>query len=368
MAYKLKDIYSPDFFQTFIELLQSVLVDLDKSKFLSLVIDEHWDGRELKDRMRHLTIVLHQFMPTDFVKASQIILQLVKILQKSEHKDQALAYMFLPDYIEKYGLDNFTQTMKTMEIVTQFTSCEFAIRPFIIKYPTQTIKQLISWSTHQNLHVRRLASEGCRPRLPWAMALPSLKKDPAPILPILEKLKNDDSLYVRRSVANNLNDISKDNPTIVLQLAQQWIGKNKETDWVVKHACRTLLKQGNQTALTLFGYGALTDVTIENFQVLTPIVKVGDYLKFSFQLVNKQAAAVKIRLEYGLYYKKANGSLSKKVFKISEKSYPKNSTTLVVKRQSFKIITTRKFYAGIHKVAIIMNGKEFDSVDFELIM
>lgn len=368
MAYKLKDIYSSDFFQTFIELLQSVLMDLDKSKFLSLVIDEHWEERELKDRMRHLTIVLHQFMPTDFVKASQIILQLVKVLQKSEHKGQALAYMFLPDYIEKYGLDNFTQAMKTMEVVTQFTSCEFAIRPFIIKYPTQTIKQLISWSTHQNLHVRRLASEGCRPRLPWAMALPILKKDPAPILPILEKLKNDDSLYVRRSVANNLNDISKDNPTIVLQLAQQWIGKNKETDWVVKHACRTLLKQGNQTALTLFGYGALNDVTIENFQVLTPIVKVGDSLKFSFQLVNKQAVAVKIRLEYGLYYKKANGSLSKKVFKISEKSYPKNSTTLVVKRQSFKIITTRKFYAGIHKVAIIMNGKEFDAVDFELVV
>ncbi|MCL4128434.1 UNVERIFIED_CONTAM: hypothetical protein GTU68_050589 [Idotea baltica] len=274
--------------------------------------------------------------------------------------------MFLPDFIELYGMDDYDVSMQALEEITQFVSCEFAIRPFLLAHPKKGIQQMIKWSHHKHPMVRRLSTEGCRPRLPWAMALPFLKADPAPILPILEQLKNDESESVRRSVANNLNDIAKDNPETVVRIAKEWKGKTKETDWVVKHASRTLLKQGNLELMSLFGFGNVEKIAIEQFQVLTPTVKIGEALEFSFNLINNSSTPSMLRLEYGLYYQKANGSLSKKVFKISEKSYDAKSSTTIHRKQSFKVITTRKFHVGLHQVSLIINGIEFDKYDFEL--
>lgn len=214
--------------------------------------------------------------------------------------------------------------------------------------------------------VRRLSTEGCRPRLPWAMALPFLKRDPAPILPILENLKSDDSESVRRSVANNLNDIAKDHPDQVIDIAERWLGKSKETDWVVKHGCRTLLKQGHPEALKLFGLGEVKGVEIVDFKLKTPKISLGDYLEFSSLLVNKNDHKVHLRLEYAVYYVKANGTLSKKVYKISEKEYDAASSTLIERRQHFKPISTRKYHPGLHQIAMVVNGREFERHDFEL--
>ena len=276
--------------------------------------------------------------------------------------------MFLPDYVEKYGLANtdYQTSIHAIEQITQFTSCEFAVRPFIIQYPQKMMQQMLVWTTHESEHVRRLASEGCRPRLPWAMALPSLKQEPSPILPILTQLKNDPSEYVRRSVANNLNDITKDNPEIVLQIAQGWKGESPQTDRILKHGCRTLLKQGNTTVLQLFGFGAVDGIALSNFRILTPSVKIGDYLQFSFELTNKAPQPILLRLEYGLYYLKSNGSLSRKVFKISEKQYDGQRTTTILRKQSFRLITTRQFYTGQHQLSIIVNGRELAKESFEL--
>jgi len=188
-----------------------------------------------------------------------------------------------------------------------------------------------------------------------------------PILPILENLKNDESEFVRKSVANNLNDISKDNPQIVIKIVKNWQGKTKNTDWIIKHASRTLLKQGNPEVLQIFGFGSAKKIKIENLQIRTPKVKIGKALEFRFQLSNSDNTNANIRLEYAVYYKKANGSLAKKVFKISEKTYPANSTTQIERKQSFKLITTRKYHLGQHKLSVIINGKESDKLDFKLI-
>ena len=139
--------------------------------------------------------------------------------------------------------------MKAIEFITQFITCEFAVRPFLLKYGDKMMNQMRAWSLHKSHKVRRLASEGSRPRLPWAMAIPALKKNPMPVLTILENLKNDPSESVRRSVANNLNDISKDRPGMVLKIANAWKGQNKETDAIVRHGCRTLLKHGHPEVL-----------------------------------------------------------------------------------------------------------------------
>lgn len=148
----------------------------------------------------------------------------------------------LDNYVEQYGLDDYETSVKAIERITQFTSCEFSVHPFIIRYPNEMMVQILIWSKHENWGVRRLASEGCRPRFPWAMALPHLKKDPALIIPILENLKNDPARFVRLSVAYNLNDIVKDNPETVMELVKRWKGESEEVDWIIKHGCRTLLK------------------------------------------------------------------------------------------------------------------------------
>jgi 3-methyladenine DNA glycosylase AlkC len=275
--------------------------------------------------------------------------------------------MFLGNFVELYGLDDYETSVNAIEEITQFTSCEGAVRPFIIKYPNEMMEQMLVWSKHKNRWVRRLSSEGCRPRLPWTMALPKLKENPAPIIPILENLKNDPSETVRKSVANNLNDIAKDNPETVIDLVKKWQGISKNTDWIIKHGSRTLLKQGNTKTMETFGFDTVKNISIQDFQISTPKVKIGKSLEFCFKLLNKNKEKTQIRLEYGLYYQKANGTLSKKVYKISEKEYPENSIAQITRKQSFRVVTTRKFHLGLHQVAMIINGKEFEKYDFELI-
>ncbi len=369
MPEPLKYIYSKPLFESFTETFLTVVPHFNKKGFINDIYNEEWDNLELKERMRHSTIVLHKHLSKNYKNDIKNILACVKLLRNNSKLSDydMLAYMFLPDYIEQYGLDDYDTSINAMELITPFTSCEFAIRPFIITYEAKAIKQLLKWSQHKNLHVRRLASEGSRPRLPWAMALPFLKKDPTSILPILENLKNDISEYVRRSVANNLNDIAKDHPEIVVSIAKKWFGKTKETDRLVKHASRTLLKQGHPKLMELFGFGSVKNIKIEDFKILTPKVKIGDSLEFKFQLKNTAKKSSKIRLEYAIHYQKANGSLSPKVFKISEKIYEGKSITNVHRKQSFKIITTRKFHSGLHKVSIIINGKTFNTLNFNLI-
>ncbi|MEP1095679.1 MAG: DNA alkylation repair protein [Cyclobacteriaceae bacterium] len=366
MAEPLKNMYNENFFEGFISAIKRVYPDFNKVAFLNDIYAEDWEGKELKDRMYRISSVLYKHLNSDFSNAVKVIRQLVEFL-KSGQDQMSFEYMFLPDLIEKNGLDEYETSVSALEDITQFTSCEFAVRPFIIKYPQQMMEQMYTWSTHQNQNVRRLASEGCRPRLPWAMALPALKENPKPILPILKNLKNDPSEFVRRSVANNLNDISKDNSSLVVDIAKTWFGKTKETDALVKHACRTLLKQGNQEMMELFGSGSSDEFKIKKFKVTTPKVKIGESLAFAFQLINSRKTSAKIRLEYGLYFQKANGALSKKVFKISEKVYPENSTTVVNRKQTFRVITTRKYHPGLHQVSIIVNGKEHGKISFELV-
>ncbi|WP_108869433.1 DNA alkylation repair protein [Aquimarina aquimarini] len=366
MAELLKHIYSHAFFEEFTTVLQKVIPYFNTSSFIKQIYDNEWEKKELKQRMRHITVVLQSHLQPNYSKNVDTLLNVIKQLQKEGIKENSLEYMFFPDFIEFYGINDYDTSIRAIEEITQFTSCEFAIRPFLIKFPKKGIIQMTKWSTHTHYMVRRLSSEGCRPRLPWAIALPFLKKDPTPILPILKNLKEDESELVRRSVANNLNDIAKDHPTVVTDIAKNWIDKSKEIDWLVKHGCRTLLKQGNPEIMSLFGFRANDKIKIKKLKILTPIVQIGNTLEFTFELHNTDNRPSKIRLEYGLYYQKANGNLSKKVFKISEKAYPKNSITTIYRKQSFKIITTRKFHLGLHQLSIIINGNEFKKHAFKL--
>jgi len=366
MSYLLKDIYSTSFYNQFSDVLTEVLPAFDRNKFLKLIFDKSWKSRELKDRMKHTSIVLNQFLPANFDQAAICIKDMITVLRQRKFLESSLEFMFFPDYIETFGREHFDTSIKTFEFVTQFTSCEFAVRPFIIQYGDHMIKEMHVWSSHESPHVRRLASEGSRPRLPWAIALPELKKNPNPILPILENLKTDPSEYVRRSVANNLNDISKDNPHTVLSIAKQWKGLGKETDGIIKHACRTLLKQGHTDILKYYRLNVSDKIQVKDFKIMTPKLKIGSYLEFSFDLINKESRKQTVRVEFAIYYLRQNGQLSKKVFKISEREIKPNEKINFKKKQSFRIITTRKFYIGQQKLSIIINGQEKKVGNFEL--
>jgi 3-methyladenine DNA glycosylase AlkC len=331
---------------------------LDAERFNELIHDSTWEALAIKGRMRHVTECMHKVLPDSFEEAVDILLRAAPEISGWEG-------MTLPDYVEVYGQGSWDKAMAALTEFTRYSSSEFAIRPFLISEPERTAEFLERLADDENEDVRRFASEGCRPRHPWAMALPLFKRDPSLILPILEKLKSDESEYVRRSVANNLNDISKDNPDIVLAIAERWIGQSPNTDWLVKHACRTLLKAGNRRALTVFGYGSAENMRVADFQLDKETITLGEKLAFTFSLDLTTAEEAKVRLEYGIYYMKANGTHSRKVWKISEKAYQPGSHT-ISKTHKFIDRTTRKHYQGTHCISIIVNGEEKAKREFML--
>ncbi len=367
MAEPLKNMYNQKFFDNFLEALSCLIPKLDQKLFLERIYEQDWEQKELKQRIRHIATTLRTFLPQPYEEAIAILLKLNADLMRS-HEGMSFEYIFIPDFIEQYGLDDLPTSLHAMEEVTQFTSCEYAIRPYLIKYPTEVMDQMQTWSKHEHPNVRRFSSEGCRPRLPWAMAIPKLKKDPSKIIPILENLMNDPSEFVRKSVANNLNDISKDHPNLIKQFLSKWMGTSEFVDKILKHGCRTMLKEGDREVMDLFGLINSPHITMESIKIVNPKVEFGDYLHFEFQLVNIDSKPMKVRLEYAIYYQKANGTLSKKVYKISEKNYEPHSKTIIHRRQPFKPITTRKFHPGLHQLSIIINGIEYSKNDFHLVI
>jgi len=367
MAEPLKNMFNPAFFEALCPVLKDTLPDFKEKDFIHQVFDTTWPQLELKQRVRHIAHALHQAMSCDYPRAAGYIVTLAdRIRRGDEYQLQGFASMFLPDYIEVYGVDNFKESMAAMEQVTKLVSAEFAIRPFLLRYPEKTFQHMLRWSKHENAQVRRLASEGCRPRLPWGMGIPALKRDPSTILTILENLKADPSESVRKSVANNLNDIAKDHPELVLELAQRWQGKDPLTDWIIKHGCRTLLKRGHTAALGLHGFRSENKAVVKNLE-LSPKVRVGDYLNWSFTFVNKETEGADFRLEYAIDYLTASGKTSRRVFKITEKTFNPGEGYSFRRRQSFKDFTTRKHFKGLHSFSVIVNGKPRASAEFMVV-
>ena len=359
MAEPFKNLYNEEYLEALISELQMVYPPFNANGFKAEVFDSGWSSRELKQRMRHISTTLGTFLPKNFYKS-------VKILENaftSISSKFALENMIFQDFVEVYGVDDFENSMRALEVFTIGSSSEFAIRQFILRYPLETMAQMKIWSRSENEHIRRLSTEGCRPRLPWAIALSEFKKEPNKVIEILEILKDDESAYVRKSVANNLNDISKDNPHLVKEIAKEWLGKSKNRDSLIKHGCRTLLKASDRDILNLFGFRKTTDITIEEFK-LSKIVLMGEELELSFRL-NSQNPLDKLRVEYVMGFLRQNGTYSKKVFKVCEGEY-KTSSKSIVKKHSFREISTRKYYVGVQKISIVINGDVFIEGEFTL--
>lgn len=318
MAILLKNLYNQDYIDKLSTHIISYYDEFNQSDFTNAIFDNSWQDRELKQRMRHISTTLYKFLPDDYKKSINI---LKKAFIRFE-ENYGLENIIFQDFVEVYGLDDFDISMDALREFTIGSSSEFAVRVFILRYPDKTMKQLHVWATDDNHHVRRLASEGCRPRLPWAIALPEFKKYPKEVLTILDILQDDDSEYVRKSVANNLNDISKDNPQTVINITKKWIGLNQKKDKMLKHGCRTLLKSGDKESLKIFGFTPNKNIQIHDFSIPKE-VKLGDNLEFSFTIKSKKELD-KLRVEYAISFLRQNNKYSTKVFKISEGTYSQN--------------------------------------------
>lgn len=326
------------------------------------------DELELKARVHHLIAVLHRHYDLPFKTLSKHLQALPEVWDRGSAADNKAGFAAWPviDYVSVHGLQHPKEALQTLEKLTPLFSAEFAIRPFIQQHTAQTYNTLLKWCEHPSEHVRRLASEGSRPRLPWGMRLPQFIHDPEPLAAILEKLKADDSLYVRRSVANNLNDISKDNPDWMIALCRQWLDdKHEDTDWIVKHALRSLVKAGDTRVFPLLGYASKPSVTVSDITLDKTKIAVGDTLAFDCQLTGGKQSQ-NLVVDYVIYFMKSNGKVAPKVFKLKNITLAPKETLTITKQHSFKPITTRRYYAGVHQLAIQVNGKEVARTDFTL--
>jgi len=331
---------------------------------------------ELKARSQQITQAMIKYLPVDFMEAGKIMLDSLGPAQSQEifkgESDQnglsGWAIMPMSHYVGLQGHEHFELSMQLLKEMTKRFSSEFAIRFFILKSPQETLAVLNNWVNDENQHVRRLVSEGLRPRLPWAMQLPLFIKDPAPVIDLLEKLKDDPAEYVRRSVANNLNDIAKDHPDLVADLASRWIkAASLERKKLIRHACRTLLKNGHKKTLKVWGFKP-SIIKQAKLDLLTTKVIFGQAIKFTFSICSDTVHDQNLMVDYIIHHQKANGSMTPKVFKWRTVILPGKKVITYSKKHVFKKITTRVYYAGLHKLEIVVNGVSVAERDFQLLI
>lgn len=364
MAEALKNMYNEKFLLELGTKIKQSYSSFKKESFTKKVLLEPWEELTLKERMRKISTILGQFLPQSYEEALEVLYTI-----RNEKPD--FQHVILADFVEVYGQaeENWESSITALEKFTKLSTSEFAVRPFIINNKERMMKQMKKWAYSNCEHVRRLASEGCRSRLPWGIALSEFKKDPNLVIETLEVLKNDDSKYVRKSVANNINDISKDNPEIVVQLAKRWMqGANADTIWIIRHGCRTLIKKANPEIMELFGYNVSSEEIHLSASLLTnrQELSIGEESELTYRVSFDGIEETRVRIEYTIDFVKANGSTSRKILFLSDRTVHGAVSLSGKKKHSWKDLSTRKHYSGMHKIVLLLNGREVSSTTVNL--
>lgn len=261
----------------------------------------------------------------------------------------------------------FDTGLGLLKKLTPRLTAEFALRTMLISDLDRALVAAQRWTRDKDEHVRRLASEGTRHYLPWARRVPGLLEKPEVTLPIIEALYRDPSDYVRRSVANHLNDLSRQHAEIVVDTAARWLAESDDnTDRLVRHALRTLVKRGDPKALALLGFSAPTSLGLTGLTV-DPTVRVGGKVAMSAVLTNAGDEPIKVVVDYSIGFRKANGTIAHKVFKLVARTVGPREQVDIAKSHSFAPITTRRYYPGGHELAVQVNGQRMGLAEFELL-
>jgi 3-methyladenine DNA glycosylase AlkC len=257
--------------------------------------------------------------------------------------------------------------MRAQYELTRRFSAESSIRAFLLRYPEETHARLRAWAGDDNVHVRRLVSEGTRPRLPWAPRLRAFQEDPRPVIALLELLKDDPERYVQRSVANSLNDIGKDHPDLAVEVCRRWsAGASPARAWIVRHALRALVKKGHRGALEMLGVGRWPAVRISGVRLVPRSIKLGGTLRFSFAIVSTGTAVQELLIDYIVHFVKANGATRPKVFKLRTLALSPGERVELGSTVSFKDLTTRRHYPGRHRIDLLINGIPHPLAEFDV--
>ncbi|ASS48340.1 MAG: hypothetical protein A3D31_08750 [Candidatus Fluviicola riflensis] len=355
----LKELFNRAFYEQFADAFTEVHSGFNRDQFVKDVT-KHFEPLSLNERMRNTSVVLQKHLPADYEKALEIMYATIPTLRSG------YTTLVFPDFVSQFGLQHRQLSLEALKYFTKFGSSEFAIRVFLKNDFESTLAKMIDWAGDENHHVRRLATEGSRPRLPWSFKLPQVIENPRVTQPILEQLKSDPELYVRKSVANHLNDFSKDNPEYMIDLVSSWDRSHPHTAWIVKHGTRTLIKKGNAASMAVFGFEKEVKLRVENFHLVSADLKLGEVLDFSFDLISEKQTSQKLVVDYIIHYRKSAGDLSPKVFKLKELTLEPNQRITLSKKQRIQDFTTRKHYAGEHLLEIQVNGKVMAMLLFQL--
>jgi 3-methyladenine DNA glycosylase AlkC len=338
----------------------------DKRRFVRLATHK-LGNLELTDRVKQFSRALEQTLPADVPSALDILTRsLPAPLPSCDAVTNGFVLWPIGQFIADRGLDHFEPSMHAMVELTKRFSSEFAVRPFLERHPEATFDRLRTLCLDPNPHVRRWCSEGVRPRLPWGNRLGSLVDDPSPIFPILEALKDDPELYVRRSVANNLNDIAKDHPARVLATCKRWSdGASEQRKWLIQHALRTLIKQGRPEALALIGYGNPKQLQA-SLRIQPRSIGVGQSVRLELELVTTSTRPQELLVDYVVHFVRADGTAGSKVFKWTTTTLPGRNRLELAKNHAMKKTTIRTLYAGKHRVQVQVNGQRVAEAFFVL--
>ena len=336
---------------------------------------EELDRLELKQRAaliaRHLDHHLPRELPARFSILQAMLHPMTEVAFDRGSDEQGIrgwGMMPLGMVVAASGLEDFEASFVLLKEMTKRATAEFDVRPFLASDQDQALAIMAPWVKDESVHVRRLVSEGTRPRLPWGMRLQALVADPTPTLPLLEALKDDPEDYVRRSVANHLNDIAKDHPELVADIAKRWLkGADRNREKLVRHACRSLIKQGHTATLEAFGLNP-PEILVEGPQVLTAEVAYGDPVGFNIELVSTSSKTQDLVIDYLIHFKKANGTLAPKVFKWTKLTLAPGERLTLSRSHAIRPITTRVYYGGTQAVSLRINGKDIGFCEFELVM
>ena len=333
--------------------------DFSADRFLDDAL-QGYDELGLMDRGRHIARALRKHLPDAYPRALQILLRSVGDRPARSEGDGGMAsFLYLPhvQFVELFGLDHFEPSMRALHLLTQRFTGEFAVRPFLERYEAETLGRLREWTRDPDPHVRRLTSEGTRPRLPWARRLRRFQADPSPVIEILEVLRDDPDPFVRRSVANNLNDIGKDNPDVLLEVARRWnVGASEERLALVRHALRSRVKAGDARALDILGFRNSVGVELGGVTVEPAMVPMGGSVTIGFELRGTTGSTQRLLVDLRVHYVKANGSTSPRVFKLRTVELAPGASEVFSKRLSLADLSTRRHHAGVHRLEVLING------------
>ncbi len=334
------------------------------------------EALELLARAKRLADAMHRHLPADFRESAEILLRSLGPVHATDELEGAgmAPFFYLPHtiFVAEHGLEHFELSMTAQHALTQRFTCEFSIRAFLAHAPERTLAVLERWTEDPSPHVRRLVSEGTRPRLPWARRVKWLEENPERVLPLLERLKDDPTTLVRRSVANHLNDLCRTHRSLLLDTVERWMegGANAPDDArraLVRHALRGAVKKGDPRALALLGFGERARVEVEGIHFEPPRVRIGEGVRVSFTLVGRARKTQRLAVDLAVHFVKARGQTGEKVFKLDEVELSPDERVTLGKRVSLAVHTTRTPRPGRHAVEALVNGQRLPLGHFEVV-